>query len=374
MKCDNVAEFVSGLCDGEVIPRDAAEHIGDCAGCQERLRDYVAMGAELRRVASTEMNENPPSKAWNRPNGRVRRWWEKGWGTMKIPKLAFASMFLVIMGLAASLLVVKVGAHSDGTVVLLSTSGPSGPLMDCPLSTVDKNQAECTLIANVGGRMLEYRVNLLARDRDRVLLAVRTRTESPTPGARSYSPNDVNNQPATQVWFEPGESTKIEVREVGTLTLTGEWLDHIPVMGMMQKMNHLDPGPNEIRFASPLILKDQAVVGDLDGAIGGIFSTDSRDWANAIYIPGQGRFLIAQVPIKGAAEARVKVGRISFEEGGHSWVIANGVPVSREDHLWVLHESDFKRASPGQTDGATWGNQKLVETSPGVWEPAQGTN
>ena len=135
MKCDNAAEFVSALCDGEVIPRDAAEHIGGCAACQERLRDYLAIGVELRRVASLESAEGVPARDWSKPQSRVSRWWQKGWGTMRIPRLAFASMFLVIMGLAASLLVVKVGAHSEGTVVLLSTSGPSGPLYDCPLST-----------------------------------------------------------------------------------------------------------------------------------------------------------------------------------------------------------------------------------------------
>lgn len=370
MNCDSAAEFVSALCDGEVIPPDAAGHIGSCATCQERLRDYLEAGVEMRRAASLAFAEAVQARVWSRPEGRVSKWWQKGWGTMRIPRLAFASMFLVIMGLAASLLVVKVGAHSDGTVVLLSTTGPKGPLMDCPLSTVDKNQAGCTLIADVGGQILEYQVNLLSRDRDRVLLAVRTRTEPTTPGTRSYSPTEIDNEPAKEMWFELGKSLKVDVPEIGTLTLTGEWLDHMPMMGSLtRKMDHLDPDPNEIRFASPLILKDKTVVGDLDGAIGGIFTTDSRDWANAIYIPAEGRFLIAQVPLKGAIEAHVKMGRISFEEGGHSWEIVNGVPVSREDHLWVLHEPDFKKNSSAQNDAASFGNQKLVQTDGDLWEP-----
>ena len=32
-----------------------------------------------------------------------------------------------------------------------------------------------------------------------------------------------------EVWFEPGESLKVDVPEVGTLTLKGEWLDHVPI-------------------------------------------------------------------------------------------------------------------------------------------------
>ena len=73
-----------------------------------------------------------------------------------------------------------------------------------------------------------------------------------------------------EVWFEPGESLKVDVPEVGTLTLKGEWMDHKPILGK------LDPGPTELRFGSPLLLKDQRVVGDLSRVIGGIYGQDSR--------------------------------------------------------------------------------------------------
>ncbi len=139
-----------------------------------------------------------------------------------------------------------------------------------------------------------------------------------------------------------------------------------------QDKQDLSPAAGEVRFASPLMLKDNRLVGDLEGAIGGIFSTDSQDWASAVYLPGEGRFLIAQVPMRGAVQAKVATNRISFEEGGHAWEIANGVPITRADHLWVLHQRDFKPAE--ETDGATFGNQKLVQTGPGLWEPAPTAN
>ena len=46
--------------------------------------------------------------------------------------------------------------------------------------------------------------------------------------------------------------------------------------------------------------------------------------------------------MKGAIEAHVAFSRISFEEGGHSWELVNGVPVCRADHVWIIHQPDFK--------------------------------
>src|SRR5262249_961431 len=156
------------------------------------------------------------------------------------------------------------------------------------------------------------------------------------PGTRHYSPFDLDNQPAREIWLEPGEPVKVDVPDVGVLTLSGEWLDHMPILVGKEKQD-MSPAAGEVRFAGPLLLQDKKVVGDLAGATGGIFSTDSHDWASAIYLPGEGRFLIAQVPMKGAIEAHVATSRVSFEEGGHFWEIANGVPITRADHLWVLH-------------------------------------
>ena len=51
MKCEEAAEFVSAVCDGELIPPDIASHIGKCERCGALLRDFVEIGAELRRMA-----------------------------------------------------------------------------------------------------------------------------------------------------------------------------------------------------------------------------------------------------------------------------------------------------------------------------------
>ena len=64
MKCEDAAEHVSALCDGETIPRVAAKHIGECEVCRARLSAYSTMGAELRRLASV--------------SGRARENWKVG--------------------------------------------------------------------------------------------------------------------------------------------------------------------------------------------------------------------------------------------------------------------------------------------------------
>ena len=76
--------------------------------------------------------------------------------------------------------------------------------------------------------------------------------------------------------------------------------------------------------------------------------------------------------MKGAVQAHVEMNRISFEVDGHAWVLVNGAPISRADQLWVLHQPEFKPAE--ESDGATFGNQKLVQTRPGLWEPAPTAN
>ena len=288
---------------------------------------------------------------------------------MRIPRLAFAAMIAGIAALACTLAVVKVGANSTETVVLLTTTGPSGRLMDCPLSTVDSNRAACAWAGKIGSQSLVYRVKLLSRDGDRVLLKVGTGTHL------EASEPSFDHDPGKDVWFEPGEPLKFDVAGVGLLTLTGEWIDHVPEMIEVYHMDHLIPASKEFRLGMPLLLKDKTVVADLTNGIGELFSTDNINNDNrafAIIVPKQGRFLLSELRIKGAVEARVKQGRLSFDAEGHSWEILSGVPICNAEHVWVLHQPNFN-VQPMGPDGAYQvyaSNPKLVQTAPGVWEPA----
>jgi hypothetical protein len=369
MICDDAAEYVSALCDGATIPPTAAQHIAACPDCQARLNDYLALGVELRRIASLEMAAGVPSRSWTKPQNRVATWWQKGWGTMRIPRLAFAVLIAGILTLASVLAVEKVRAHDTGTVVLLNTVGPNGPLMDCPLSTLDKKEASCAWYGKIGSRFLSYEVRLLSRAGSRVQLSIRARTYPSTSAPDEFTPHEFDATPPKEVWFEPGERLKQDVTEVGTLTLTGEWMDHMPIFIGQQKQD-LSPGAGELRLASPLLLKDKAVAGDLVGAVSGIFSTGDPNSAVWIYIPGQGSFLLSLLPMEGAVQAHVMLSRISFEEGGHSWEFVTGAPVSRMKNIWVLHQPDLKGP---HADSASIGTRALVQLQPGVWVPKEMT-
>lgn len=361
MNCSESAEYVSALCDGEIIPPEAAEHIGSCDTCELRLRDYLAQGAEMRRIASLEPLAAVQPRVWLQDESTFAKWWRKGWGTMRIPRVAFAALIAGVVVLASVLVVGRVRAHDTGTVVLLNATGPDGLLWDCPLSTEEKHRS-CSWFGPIGSHHLAYKVDMLSREGDRVRLAIRTRTYSKWQDLSAFIRDNDPAAQMTEVWFEPGQALKLDVADIGTLTLKGEWMDHVPIFGQ------LDPGPHELRFGSPLLLKDGTIAGDLSSVIGGIYTQDDQDRAASFYVPNEGRFLISQLPMKGAVEAHVALGRISFEEGRHSWEFVNGVPVCRADHVWVLHQPGYKPAGTANLgEHASFGNPKLVQTEPGLW-------
>jgi hypothetical protein len=137
MKCEEAAELVSALCDGETIPRSAAMHIGECEVCHGRLKEYAELGAELRRVASLERREEVKVRNWEKSERAAPSWWWKGWETMRIPKFVFAMLLVTIVVLGSGLAVVKALAHPQGKVLMLVAQRPDGITVRCSLSLED---------------------------------------------------------------------------------------------------------------------------------------------------------------------------------------------------------------------------------------------
>jgi hypothetical protein len=361
MNCTDTAEYVSALCDGETIPPPAAEHIGQCAGCQAKLLDYLQMGAELRRTASLEHSAPLAPLAWTKPQTHLTNWWQKGLATMRIPRLAFIVLIGAIIALASSLAVVKVHAHADGTVVLLSLSSAAGNPTECPLSIVDKQFQECGLTQAVGGGVLGFKLRLLSSNGGRIELGVRAR-QSSGPGQSSSLDDLVDRQPEQNYWFEPGDTLKIENPGMATLTVKGTWLDHVPSFA---GTNQMDPGPGELRILSPLLLQDKQVIGDLQGASS---TQTTPDGAVFLYLPRHGGFLIANSRIQDAVEALVELNRISFEENGSRYVILTSAPVTRAKHVWVLHRANFNPGALGMNaDNFFLSSDGLRQTDSGTW-------
>jgi hypothetical protein len=362
MKCIEAAEFVSALCDGEMVPPEAAAHIGDCEACQERLREYSAMGVEMRRVACLETTPQPESPAWHRPGSRLVTLWQKGWESMRIPKFAFALLVIALIALASSLAVNKVGAHSDGSVVLLHADVGLEKPITCPLSTVDKNNDVCLFYPTVKARNLGYRIKLLDRDGNRVRIEIRSKDFGSAIGSHSFNVSDMDNVAGEEYWFETGEPLKIDLAEVGPLSITGEWMDHMPVMPN-QNNQGIDPGAGELRVSSPMLIRDNAVVGDLSGASTTQTKPEGAAW---LYFQHQGDFTISSTQMKDSLPAEVFINRISFKDEGHSYIIVTAAPVVRENKLWVLHRAGY-RPGPPNSNNSFLGAVNLQKNDAGEW-------
>jgi hypothetical protein len=340
MDCNEAAEFVSALYDGETVPRTAAEHIGACEVCKARWTSYMEIGIELRRVASLEIPEAAQQRLWGKPQWNLKLWWQKGWETMRIPRIAFAVMSAGIVVLASSLAVVGVRAHSDGTAVMLKVKlAPGQAPFPCPLSTTDKKNDTCSGVAGLEDGMLTYKLKVLQKEGNRVQLGFRSKLD-PKPGSGSYSLSTVDDLPESQYWFEPGETLKVDLPNHEKMSVTGEWMDHVPY-GIAAENESLDPAPDELRISSPVLLRGEKVVGDFEG---GNAIANQPGKVVTLFMPGEGRFQFSLTPIPDAILGHVLWNRVSFESDGRSYVFLTGTPISRSEKIWVRYEPKFKPA------------------------------
>lgn len=347
MRCDEAKEFVSAIYDGETVPPLAAEHTAHCADCQELLKGYAEMGATLRSYGSLPIAQPVPDRTWLTAGNERPTWLEKGLEMMRIPRIAFACLVLLLVGLGSRLALVEVRAHDDGSVLMLKLTPAKGDSVECFVSTSNTERDRCSGLAQIDRSNLTYSIKALKRDGDRVLLSIRSRVAPLGPGG--YGPDTESTLPEMQSWFTPGQTLSLPDTGELKLALSGGWADHIPVTGGSNQL--LDPGPNEIRLTSPLLLKNNKVAGDMgDGSA----DADQPGDGVFLYIPGEGRFVLSLTPIEGAIPTKVQVNRVSFESNGQMYVIVNGTPVSRGGSIWVLHDVAYK-PSPEAMQGPVIG-------------------
>jgi hypothetical protein len=354
MTCNEAAEFVSALCDGEIIPRAAAEHVGSCATCRTRLKEYIGIGVELRRVASLDCGEEMGFRACAKQQGAIRIWWRKGWENMRIPRFAFVSLVMAIGGLSSGLTLIGVRAHTREKVVMLKVVPASGHVNPCPLSMEDKKYSECSWSVGVNSGMLSYKIKLHSKDSDRVELGIQTSFTKDARGNEA-STQAMDNAPERQFWFEPGKTLQFDVAGLGPVIVTGEWLDHMPYFAEMDIEHNLAPSLNEIRMISPVLLRGDQVVFD---AQGGSVIADEPDDAFWMYVPESGLYALSLTPMERAVRGQVKNNRVSFEIDGQSYQFITGAPVTRDDLVWVLHLAGAK-APWGDSKQASFGTEKL---------------
>jgi hypothetical protein len=330
-------EFVSALCDGETIPREAAEHIGACKACQAVLTEYLEIGTELRRVACLAVPEAVRPLNLQRKRGRMRAIWRKGWESMRIPRFAFATLLVGVVALSLSLALAKVHAHGAGNVVMLTIAANHGLTQPCPLSTVDKKNAQCDFGGGVGSGYVSFRIRLLSKEDGHVKLGVR---------AGYFSRGDTRgaaDMPEKEYSFEPGETLRIDVAGFGPINVTGEWMDYMPYFGQMNLENNLEPAPDEIRVISPVLLKARKVAIDFGGSSVSATGKGSVDW---FYVPGDGLYEFSLSPLPGAIPGHAENNRLTFTIDGQALTLLTGAPIARGEQVWVLHSAHVKPAGP----------------------------
>ncbi|WP_263382598.1 hypothetical protein [Granulicella arctica] len=319
------------------MPREASEHIAHCADCQKLLRGYAEMGLALRSYGSLLITEPVPDRTWLKTQTATTIWFEKGLQMMRIPRIAFACLVLLLVALGSRLALVEVRAHEDGSVMMLKLTPEQGDSFQCFMSTTDKDHSDCGGLAQIDRSNLFYSIKTLRRDGERVLLSIRSKIVPLGPS--SYGPEAESALPETQSWFTPGQSFSLPNTGELKVTLTGEWTDHMPLTYGSNQM--LDPGANEVRLTSPLLLKNNKVVGDMAG---GSAIADHPGDGVFLYVPGQGRFLLSLMPTEGAISTKVQLNRVSFESDGQSYVIVTGTPISRAEEIYVRHDATYKPA------------------------------
>jgi|HubBroStandDraft_6_1064221.scaffolds.fasta_scaffold21678_1 hypothetical protein len=342
MKCTDASEFVSALYDGERIPREAAEHLGDCDECRSRLAAYSAIGAELRRAASLLEPNEVTERQWEPRQKAKSSWWTKSRESMRIPRFAFALMLVAIFLLSGGLVLVRARPNQTGSVLWLAVKfPPDGKIVHMAVATDGEPGSDgFGHFSNVPtGGILSINARFLRRDGERVEFAVKTRYENPAPHFSGAAEQRLDGIPEQDVWVEPGKTAEASVPGLGAIQFAGDFIDHKPPT-FFAPDDTVDPKPNQFRVFSPVLIRGNQVVFNEAGASA---SGESAPGTGVtVYWPGEGRFLFSPAPFKGAIEGSVFESQVKFKLDGQEFVLLTAVPVTRQEHIWMKHEPLYK--------------------------------
>jgi hypothetical protein len=355
MKCEEAAEFASRLCDGQVIPREVAEHIGTCEACRTRLNAYAAIGAELRRVASLEQPISLKVVQWEKRERVRRRWWQEGRTTMRIPRFAFVSMLVLILILSGGLVVVRARAAQGEPMLLLHlTLIPNGKTGECWLTTNENPKTnQCGFATDVPrGGMVGLMFRFISRDGDRSQLGVKANYKESSVEFNFI--DDFKDVPEKTISVDPEQQGRIQVPGLGEFEVTASYLNH-PFTAWGRPDEAIEPRKDEFRVVAPVVIRGNEVICNLS-ANGYSIDDGDPDATLMIYYPGEGRYLISRVPFEGAVEGTVKNGQIRFTLDGEDYLLLSAAPILSAEHAWVSHDPQYKLSEhlEAASDGRPW--------------------
>jgi len=162
------------------------------------------MGVELRRMASFESPASRERGLGKGSTGLPGVGGPKDGRPCGYRSLRLHCCWWAAVVLGSGVAIIKVGAHTQGPVLMLTARPAVGNPVRCALSTVDKNAAFC---AELSPGMHIYAFRLISVDGDRIELGVRTKFTSAvgTPGTHTATLQDAYDLPEMRYWFEPGD-------------------------------------------------------------------------------------------------------------------------------------------------------------------------
>ena len=340
MNCEEAAEFASRLCDGQAIPRVAAEHIGACEACRTRLNAFAAIGAELRRVASLEPLPALKRADWNREPTIRQHWWQKRSATMRIPRFAFVSMLVLILALSGGLVLVRARTLQEPAMLLLHfTLMPNGKTGECWLTTNENPRTnQCGFATDVPGGMVGMMFRFVSRDGDQSQLGVKVNYKQGGHGIHFI--NDFKDISEKMITVNPTRPVQIQVPGLGEFNVRSAYLNR-PSTSWGRPDEGIEPRKDEFRVVAPVLIRGKEVVCDLS-ANGYSIDDGDPDATLMIYSPGEGRFLISRVPFEGALKATVNNGQIKFSLDGQNYLLLSAAPILNGDRAWVSHDSQYR--------------------------------
>jgi len=402
MTCQEALPFISPLYDGEQVPPDVPKHVQSCPQCRARLKDYAAIDAECRLLASaTRTEEGLP--AWIEsaaPRGRFLAaraltarvmvpWYGVGLAAAVILALSIGinlipaqtpvlwfqfQIYPADMPHAESLRtnVAKAGFREPEAWMLRTddTGGSHSLHLESYRPLVAKAgyrepMAWFWTTRNAGASgfvndIVESIVSIVGIQSGRVRLAVRARHRTE---ARRYEGNsnpkllerDLGNLKGREYTYAPGQTLEIPIEGGGTLLLSGQVSEHQPMLAWGFP---LEPGADQMILTHFMLVRDKQVLTPLSGMSTMIGERENRIY---LYVPRQGLFTFALQPFEGAVKGKASWSEATFNIHDHDFYLLSGSPITGGDQphdIWVSLQADF--AAPKQMErGALFVNPTL---------------
>jgi hypothetical protein len=359
MTCQEAPPLISDLYDGETVPKEAAEHFARCATCQERLRDYAQMGAELRLLASADSVEAPAAIPALPP--RARRWAHTFTARVLVPRFALGLGAVLIAVLSLSLGVMRAQVASLwfqfnvtspdkmgswGSEVQAGSRGKPAFLMTGPqgrvgaIIDVDEIQYGRVRLSVRAHRMEVVSAGQEARPIPRSIES--TPTSDQTVGEMLANTAPQNYE------YIPGQVLEIPVEGGGKLLLTGRVLERHAHFWVKEDYP-LEPKPDQIVLTEPALVRDQELL--VKGL--GSASADGDDPYVAFFAPKEGLFALLLKPMDGAIPAEAEYGQARFKMDGHDYVLFSATPITggqQPREIWVYRDPNYQSTAPGAID------------------------